>query len=433
MYVLGHCGACLNRLTSVLILVVGLLFFPATSAPLVHAQSSGDPLVLALYYPWFDENAWTFDRLSDLPAEPYSSRDRGVMGRHIEQAKAAGIDAFLVAWYGPGGESNQTEPNLAALLEEAAVRNFRIGILFETDSPFMGGVGAITAGLQHALSRHASQAAYLRADGRPVIFFWRPTLYGLDTWRAIRSQVDAGNSSLWVAEGVNTGYLAVFDGHYLYSNTWNPPTDLSYTNQKFARLVASASQQFQTNKLWVATVMPGYNDVRIRPGSGFVKDREGGAYYARSWQAAIVSKPNWVVVTSFNEWPEGTYIEPSQTYDNQYLNLTATWSQQFKAGGGASVAPAGAPIVAAAPAPAPTLDPNTPTAVVQVDLLNLRGGPGTTFPILGMVPLNTTLLVIGRQPTFPDWWQVRHGGQVAWVYAPMVTASGPLERVAVVQ
>jgi hypothetical protein len=411
-------------------LAAGLLWGQTTSTPVVHAQSSGDPLVLAFYYPWFDENAWTYDRLSDLPAETYTSRDRGAMGRHIEQAKAAGIDAFLVAWYGPGGESNQTEPNLVALLEEAATRHFKIGILFETDSPFMGGTGAITSALQHALSRHASQPAYLRADGRPVIFFWRPTIYGLDAWRTIRSQVDAANGSLWVAEGVNTGYLALFDGHYLYSNTWNPPTDLTYTNQKFARLVASAGQQFQANKLWVATVMPGYNDVRIRPSGGFIKDREGGAYYARAWQAAIASQPHWIVITSFNEWPEGTYIEPSQSYGSQYLTLTATWSQQFKAGGGAPVAAVGAPVVVAALAP--VLDPNIPTAIVQVDLLNLRGGPGTTFPILGMVPLNTALPIIGRQPASPDWWQVRSGGQVAWVYAPMVAASGPLEQVAVI-
>ena len=80
-----------------------------------HAQSSGDPLVLAFYYTWFDEQTWTYDKLSDLPSQTYVSRDRGVMGRHIDEAKRAGIDAFMVAWYGPHGEFNQTEPNLAAL------------------------------------------------------------------------------------------------------------------------------------------------------------------------------------------------------------------------------------------------------------------------------------------------------------------------------
>jgi hypothetical protein len=120
--------------------------------------------------------------------------------------------------------------------------------------------------------------------------------------------------------------LTVFDGHHLYSNTWNPPSDLLATNRKFAARVDAAG----ADRVWVATVMPGYNDVKIRPGSGFAQDREGGAYYVRGWQAAIDGGAEWVVINSFNEWPEGSYIEPSAAFGRQYLDLTATWSSQFK-------------------------------------------------------------------------------------------------------
>ncbi|MFN3332674.1 MAG: hypothetical protein ACK47M_09200, partial [Caldilinea sp.] len=72
----------------------------AASVERPSQQSGADRLVLAFYYTWFDDATWTYDRLSDLPAEPYVSRDRGVMGRHIDQARNAGIDAFVVAWYG---------------------------------------------------------------------------------------------------------------------------------------------------------------------------------------------------------------------------------------------------------------------------------------------------------------------------------------------
>ena len=417
------------------LLLPALFLFGSRPSP-VHAQSSSDPLVLAFYYTWFDENTWTYDKLSDLPAQPYASRDRGVMGRQIDQAKGAGIDAFLVAWYGPGG-GNQTETNLSAMLDEAQARGFKIGILFETDSPFLN--GDIAGALQHALQVHAQHPAFLRVDGRPVIFFWHPSNYGVDFWRGVRSQVDPNYSSIWISEGVNTAYLSVFDGHHLYSNTWNPPADLGYTNAKFARLVDAARQQYGAYKFWVATVMPGYNDVRIRPGYGFAQDREGGAYYQRSWQAAIASHPNWVVITSFNEWPEGTYIEPSAAFGDQYLGLTAAGSQQFKSGGGANVQAAAVqpppplPTPTPEPSPTPFPEPTTPTAYVVVDLANLRGGPGTDFSIEGQVTAGAALPISGRDPAHSDWWQVTNEGKVSWIYAELVHAGGPLDQVPVVE
>jgi hypothetical protein len=409
----------------------------ASAAPL--RQDGSTPLVLAFYYTWFDENTWNYATVPDLPATQYVSRDRGAMGRQIEQAQAAGIDAFLVAWYGPNGDSNQTEPNLAALLDEAAARNFRIGILFESTSPFLNGTGDATAALAHALNVHANHPAFLRVDGRPVIFFWRPTIWGVETWRSIRSQVDPGHNAIWIAEGVDMAYQAVFDGHHLYSNTWNPPSDLTYTNQKFANWTAAASQQYGTHKRWVATVMPGYDDTRTGRGNAFARDREGGAYYERSWQAAIASGPDWIVITSFNEWPEGSYIEPSVAYGSRFLDLTGQWSAIFKSGSrsGGGGAVSAASIAPAAPvaiiAPPPTATPvSEPTAFVAADLLNLRAGPSTDFAIVGQMALGTALPITGQDPAWPEWWQISYGETSGWVYAPLVNGAGPLEQVAVV-
>ncbi|HHY55077.1 MAG TPA: SH3 domain-containing protein [Chloroflexi bacterium] len=398
-----------------LVMVLGMLLQSpraASAAPASRpsAQSSADRLVLAFYYTWFDETTWSYDKLSDLPAESYISRDRAVMGRHIEQAQSAGIDALVVAWYGPNGAGNQTEPNLAALLDEAAARGFKIAALFETDSPFLGSVEATTGALQHLLSVHANHPAYLRVDGRPVVFFWRPGLYGVETWAAIRNQVDPNHGAFWVSEGVDTSLLAIFDGHHLYSNTWNPPSDLLATNRKFAARTDAAGG------LWVATVMPGYNDVKIRPGSGFAQDREGGAYYARSWQAAIDSGADWVIINSFNEWPEGSYIEPSVAFGRQYLDLTASWSSQFKA--------ASAPV---ASAPAAEIAPDAPTAIVRTPVLNLRAGPGVEFDLLGYVVEGNRLPIIGRNAAM-TWWQVEAVGAQAWVFGELVEAAGPVDQ-----
>jgi len=408
-----------------LVALLGLLLQPSRIAHSAPAQQSArDRLVLAFYYAWFDEASWSPDRLSDQPLEPYVSRERGVMGRHIDQAKAAGIDAFAVAWYGPNGDTNQTEPNLAALLDEASARGFKIAVLFETDSPFLGSVDATTMALQHLLSVHASHPAYLRVDGRPVIFFWRPTLYSSATWAAIRNQVDPSGSAFWVSEGIDTALLSVFDGHHLYSNTWNPPADLTATNQKFAARVDAMSAATGISKQWVATVMPGYNDVKIRPSNGFAADRAGGAYYERAWQAAIASNADWIVINSFNEWPEGSYIEPSVTYGDRFLSLTATWSSQFK-GGAAASTPAAISEATATP------EPDQATAHVRTAILNLRAGPGVGYQLLGQAFEGDALPIRGRNAE-TTWWQVQTAGNEAWVFGGLVAAAGPLETVAVV-
>ncbi|MFN3331798.1 MAG: SH3 domain-containing protein, partial [Caldilinea sp.] len=290
-----------------------------------------------------------------------------------------------------------------------------------TDSPFLGGVGAATTALQHLLNVHASHPAYLRVDGRPVVFFWRPTLYGVQTWANIRAQADPNRSALWISEGVDTSYLSVFDGHHLYSNTWNPPADLGATNQKFAARVGA-------DRIWVATVMPGYNDVKIRPGSGFARDREGGAYYERAWQAAIDSNPRWIVINSFNEWPEGSHIEPSAAFGDLFLGLTATWSARFKN----SSAPGAAPLSASTSADAPVAETITePTAIVTTAVLNLRAGPGTDFALLGRVVQGNRLPIVGRSAD-STWWQVKVAGGDAWVFGELVRPVGIVDATPVV-
>jgi hypothetical protein len=103
--------------------------------------------------------------------------------------------------------------------------------------------------------------------------------------------------------------------------------------------------------------MPGYDDRRIRPANGFVHSRDGGAYYDQTWRAAIDSRPHWVIINSFNEWPEGSFIEPSQAYGKLYLDLTQAWSDRFKSADYSLKANLSGAPKATEPPPAPTSTP----------------------------------------------------------------------------
>ncbi len=65
---------------------------------------------------------------------------------------------------------------------------------------------------------------------------------------------------------------------------------------------------------------PGYEDTGVRPWNGkTTRRRDAGRYYGDAWRAALRSRPHLVSVTSFNEWHEGTQIEPAVPFQRPGL------------------------------------------------------------------------------------------------------------------
>jgi hypothetical protein len=356
------------------------------------ARADEGKLVLSFYYAWYDQKTWNSGVIPDVPLKPYVSASRETMVRHVDQAKGAGIDAFVLNWWGKG---NQTEKNLKTLLGVADEKGFRVAVDFDINSPFMGGLDSYADNLRHLHAVHATHPAYLDYQGRPVVFFYNVSRLPVAAWRTLRDQADPNREALWIAEGTDVKYLSVFDGHHLYSITWSNRIPPSQTLPNWGNRVRKYNRENGTSKLWVATVMPGYDDRKVRPGSGFARSRDGGDYYRQCWQAAIASKSQWVIVNSFNEWPEGSYIEPSQAYGNLYLDLTREWATRFKGMVSADAAPAPAPTATLLPptpmptpppAPTPTPRPNVhfPKMEWSQVRMGLRRGCGYVLTDVGM-------------------------------------------------
>lgn len=278
------------------------------------------PPVLAFYYAWYEESTWTSGRTADTPSTTYRSADPAAIERHVAQAKGAGIDAFVQSWYGPQVENNQTETNFRVLLETAARYQFQAAVDVEVMGPFFPDRNAVQAALATLLATHVHHPAYFRFQGKPVIFFWRQQRFSLAEWAQIREAVDPNRTTYWIAEGVDLSFQEVFDGHHLYSIAWanNPQAELN----KWPPRLKQVEARLGVDKLWVATAMPGYNDLKLPRSNAFARDRRAGAYYRESWAAAQATSPDMIIITSFNEWLEGTAIEPSITYGDFYLDLT---------------------------------------------------------------------------------------------------------------
>ncbi len=55
--------------------------------------------------------------------------------------------------------------------------------------------------------------------------------------------------------------------------------------------------------------------------------------------------------------------------------------------------------------------------------MNVRGGPGTYYPIVGSAWPGEEFLIIGKNFA-GDWWQINYEGSPSWIYAPLVDAIG---------
>ena len=335
-----------------MLLLITILLTPAPA----HAQ--GERVVLAFYYAWYERDSFG-NNTSDQPVQPYGSSERATIERHVSQARAAGIDALVQSWYGPGGgASNPTESNFRTLLDVIAVQGgLRAAVDFEAGSPFFATRGDVQSALATLLATHVRHPGYLTVGGKPVIFFWYNTRFGVDDWQAIRDAVDPNRSSIWIAEGTNTDYLRVFDGLHLYSIAWsaNPQATLNSWGSK----VRAKSADLGAFKYWVSTAMPGWDDTRTGRANAYARSRADGEYYRQSFNGATSSGADWVVVTSFNEWVEGSQIEPSVTYGDFYLERTRDFANAFR--NGQEWIPTPTPTVTATPSQTPT-PTQTPTA-----------------------------------------------------------------------
>ncbi len=417
-----------NQVMRLLFAVIMLLSLTTGFEP---ASAQATPPVLAFYYAWFDQNSWAAGQSVDSPLEPYNSADRATIERHVAQAQSAGIDAFVQAWYGPQESNNQTETNFRALLDVAAARGFTAAVDLEVTGPFFADAGSVTNALATLLAKHAQHPAYLRYQGKPVIFFWRQQRFSVDEWTAIRNQVDPNRASLWIAEGTDLAYQAVFDGHHLYSIAWadSPADQLA----RWANQVRGYAADNQVERLWVATAMPGYDDTRLARTNTFSVARANGDYYRQSWQGAVASQPDMIIITSFNEWPEGTHLEPSQNYGNQYLELTRQLVTELR--GAPPAAPA--PIEAAWQTPpgaeeTPLPPPEEPYISIE-GLTNVRRGPGTSFERIGSLAEGSYAGVVGQNEA-GDWWQIEFEAGPegkGWVAAEVVEFVGDATAVPV--
>ncbi len=289
----------------------------------VPASAQSPKQVYAFYFPWWTNDSWGDGRLIDRPANQYDSRDGGAVGRQVGEAMGAGIDGFIVDWYGPQ-ENNLTSQVFNMLLDIAGGAGFKAAAAVDLNGPYANSPDQVLETMNYVVNDRANHPAYLRFNGKPVIYFWNQNKFSVADWKNIRNQVDPNHNTIWVMEGTSTGYLGVFDSLYLFNVAWagNPGA----TARQWKNTALRGGGGYYT-----PTVLPGWDESRMtgRSNPSAIVDRAGGAYLTKSWNGAVSANTTTILITSWNEYFENSYIEPSQSYGTQSLDvlrpLIAAW------------------------------------------------------------------------------------------------------------
>jgi Leucine-rich repeat (LRR) protein len=306
---------------------------------------------MTFYYPWYgipngpggegrtvhwgqiDQANKNIEASTHYPAlGAYDSHDPNVIDRHCRWAKRAGIDTFIVSWWGHGDFSDRAMPKI---LDGCQHYGLTATIYYET-IPRPQNPQSAADDITKILEKYAKHPAFLKVSGKPVVFIYGRTLQemGLSDWRKAIEIINTNYKGGFVAIGDQFSQDAArtFDGLHTYNTAGplkgrDPTAARKWAAETYPAWVKLADG---AGKICAITVIPGYDDTKIRK-PGLAVERYNGELYRAQWEEAIKADPHWILVTSFNEWHEGSEIEPSEEYKEQYIDLTAEYAKRFKA------------------------------------------------------------------------------------------------------
>jgi hypothetical protein len=349
--------------TTQLTILTGILFFTINS--FICPVSSLSVNTSIFYYPWYgnppNDGQWIkWTQNNHKPPDdiasnyypvigPYGSRNFTLMNLHMDWLRSANIGIIIISWWGRGSFGDLF---LKDLLDTAGNNGIKVAIHIEPYETRT--IDTIKADIQYIISNYGNYDALLKVARptkwgnstlpRPVFYAYRSVIIDDKDWAEM---LDGLRGTLWdvllIAQTFT--YLSIdtahFDGIYTY--------DVYAINGSIFQQMSDECKK--RNVIFSASVGPGFIDIRAVNGSNRTKSRENGQTYDFMWQEALDAKAEWVSITSFNEWLEGTNIEPAtvkstSTYDymnfegaygktgveaqTAYLNRTTYWIKRFE-------------------------------------------------------------------------------------------------------
>jgi hypothetical protein len=262
----------------------------------------------------------------------YDSSSAAVVRYHLGTMSAAGVQAVIVLWYGPGSDSDRRLPTL---LDEADRLGLRVALCYEEKVNFPpyrqpetrdAVVETAVADLNDALSRYAGHPAYLKRNGKPFVCQFNgygATRVGPKYLTPLECGEILGRLTVPVEYG-RSGLDETYHPPVPSAYDWWPPAGGAF--DAFARRAAALRDAGRLD-FFATMLCPGFDDTGVWGwGDGPRRsDARGIATLRRTFDHALDGGPELVQVVTWNDFNEGTEAEPTRERGFELLDAIETW------------------------------------------------------------------------------------------------------------
>ena len=189
--------------------------------------------------------------------------------------------------------------------------------------------------VRYLLEHYGKPPAWLKVAGKPVLLVYSRAVSQLKVvgWLQVINEVNQKypGGAVFIGDQITKNSAQVFDGIHTYNVTdrtaGKSPEQLRdwarTTYPKWVKIVGK-------DRIACLTIIPGYDDsTQGRPVPRPSTDRHDGETFKIFFEQAIAANPDWILITSWNEWHEGSEIEPSLENGGRALETAAVFAPKF--------------------------------------------------------------------------------------------------------
>jgi hypothetical protein len=295
-------------------------------------SSNGEQEIASWYYPMIG---------------PYDSVDPAVLEYHVLLMKLAGIDGVIVDWYGMDNYNDYAVNNQRTLALFNYIR--KAGLKFslcyedqtiqqEINGNYITAGGAIAHAQQTMLyvqTNFFTDASFLRLNNAPVLLNFGPQYFKNNSdWVSIFSVLNATNQPAFFTED---NRLAVGAGAFDWPPMWlSGGGTNTLTPAELQSYLVSFDRNARAWPAYISSAFPRFHDIYAQAGvsasNGYLDDANGSTL-TNTLSRAMTNNSAIVQIVTWNDFGEGTIVEPTLDYGYRDLGIVQNLRRQYLDGG----------------------------------------------------------------------------------------------------